>query len=333
MRHMRRTAFAPLAAALMGLGLLAGCGGTAPTAAAPNGAQATPPAEQATAPAGQASHAPRNLTEDERLDLAQLVKMVSRAVAYTYDSEPPAGNVAEAAQADPKALGTLMSNVCYLQAERLKMDAGATDTYANVYGISWVSNGDSILMPTREAEKLMTSCFGTVPAAIEDVDDRRIVKGEGGWTIYPSNTYTRETVQLGAVDATESRVECDISITYVDSGLNASDKDGEGTAEFTYHVVAVPDDQSVYGFHLVDMRSTGHTVIGGFTAPEEDATRDEALAAVRDALLYYGEIDESDQVTIGHVSEGVVYIIADGRQYLVDTNHFRVLNTDGSSLN
>lgn len=331
MKHMRRKAVVPVVAAMVGLGLLTGCGSPKPAGAGSGSAPVATRAAEGESP-GRAAEVSRELTETEKLDLAQLVKMVSRAVAYTYDSEPPAGDILQAAQGDPEALGNLMSNACYLQAERLKADPQVTDAYADVYGISWVSNGDSILMPTREVEKLMTSCFGAVPTCLEDVGNRRIIKGEGGWTIYPSNTYTRETVQLGTVNATASRVEFDISITYIDSGQNAADERGEGSAEFTYHVVAVPDEQSVYGFHLVEMRSTGHTVLGGFTVPEDGSPDYVVLEYARQALLYYGEMGEDDQIVVGRVSANTLYISVNGKHYIVDREYYRVLDGDGNPL-
>lgn len=127
---------------------------------------------------------------------------------------------------------------------------GAERVTANEYGVEYESTSDSSCIVSQEAiRSLLRSFYGSEPESLDYlVTDKLTANDSGSWTLMKENPAFDSYIFTGNWQAYGKLVTFDAAISQSDMMSDA--------LWFKFRVIAVQDQDSIFGYHLVSMTLT-----------------------------------------------------------------------------
>ena len=172
------------------------------------------------------------------------------ALIYTVAVTPlatdptPAGELMVTPGSNPTLDTSLVFDVVYPEVFFERENLSCTDTSYNLsYEIP--DMGGSYFVPMDTVRTILRSFYGSCPDDLSYIGDNAVVRDGTGWIVMAASGPFMRTIESSAWASFGQMVSCEVTVHYSD-GLSDS-------AAYRYRVLAVRDDESAFGYHLVSV--------------------------------------------------------------------------------
>lgn len=206
-------------------------------------------------------------------DAAAKTAIEDMALIYTVAVTPlatdpaPAGELMVTPGSNPTLDTSLVFDVVYPEVFFERENLSCTDTSYNLsYEIP--DMGGSYFVPMDTVRTILCSFYGSCPDDLSYIGDNAVVRDGVGWIVMAASGPFMRTIESSAWASFGQIVSCEVTVHYSD-GLSDS-------AAYRYRVLAVRDDESAFGYHLVSVNVLDG---GGAQAGSADAAGTGAASA------------------------------------------------------